>query len=108
MTMKFNALLKTLAVAGSFALLTACATGPEGDDSAAYETAIKEAKASLAEAKKANNVWGKTEDHMKAAEKAASEGKYDEATKLAKQVKFEADMAVKQANEQKNAGPYKN
>ncbi|MDM7322929.1 MAG: hypothetical protein P3W87_006620 [Gammaproteobacteria bacterium] len=106
--MKFNTLLKTLAITGSFTLLTACATGPEGGDSAAYETAIKEAKAALAEAQKVNNVWGKTEDYMKAAEKAASEGKYDEATKLAKRVKFEADMAVKQANEQKNAGPYKN
>jgi uncharacterized lipoprotein YajG len=107
MTMKLNALLKTLAIAGSFALLTACASGPATSDSAEYEKAMKEAKASLAEAKKANNVWIKTEDHMKAAEKAAAEGKYDEATKLAKRVKFEADMAVKQANDQKNAGPYK-
>lgn len=107
MTMKFNALLKTLAVAGSFALLTACANGPAASGDAEYENAMKAAKASLAEAKKANNVWGKTEDHMKAAEKAASEGKYDEATKLAKRVKFEADLAVKQANDQKNAGPRK-
>ncbi|MGK0673234.1 MAG: hypothetical protein ABWU16_01040 [Halothiobacillaceae bacterium] len=105
--MKFHALLKTIAVAGSFALLTACANGSAVSDSAEYEDAMKTARASLAEAQKANNVWIKTEDDMKAAEKAAAEGKYDEAIKLAKRVKFEADMAVKQANEQKNAGPYK-
>lgn len=103
--MKFKSFFKSLAIVGAFALLTACATGPEGGDSAAYETALKEAKTALAEAKKANNVWVKTEDLLKDAEKAAAEGKYDEATKLAKRVKFEADMALKQAQDQKNAGP---
>lgn len=106
--MKLNALIKTLAIAGSFAMLTACATEPAGSGSAdAYEKAMKDAKASVAEAKKANNIWGKTDDHMKNAEKAAKEGNYDEATKLAKKAKFEADLAVKQAADQKNAGPYK-
>lgn len=105
--MKQTALIKTLAIAGAFAMLTACASGPSTGDSATYDKAMKDAKASLAEAKKANNVWGKTEDHLKAAEKAAGEGDYDTATKEAKTAKFEADLAVKQAAEQKNAGPYK-
>jgi len=105
--MKQTALIKTLAIAGAFALLTACASEPSAGDSAAYEKAMKDAKAAMAEAKKANNVWGKTEEHLKAAEKAAAEGDYDKATKAAKTAKFEADLAVKQAAEQKNAGPYK-
>ena len=105
--MKQTALIKTLAIAGAFTLLTACASGPSTGDSATYEKAMKDAKAAVAEAKKANNVWGKTDDHIKNAEKAAKEGNFDEATKLAKKAKFEADLAVKQAADQKDAGPYK-
>ncbi|MEW6444491.1 MAG: hypothetical protein ACOZAQ_07110 [Pseudomonadota bacterium] len=106
--MKLQALMKTAAVAGAFALLTACANGPTGSGSEdAYNRALADAKTAVAASKKVNNQWFYKEDLLTQAEKAAAKGDYESATKLAQKAKFQADMAVKQAEDQKNAGPLK-
>ncbi|HES76827.1 MAG TPA: hypothetical protein ENO09_07470 [bacterium] len=98
---------KTLSIAAALALMTACASTPESTgSSAAYDKALAEAKTAQAAAKKVNNQWFYKEDLIKQAEKAAAAGDYANATKLAEKAKFQGDMAVKQAAEQKNAGPY--
>ena len=99
--------LKTLSIAAALAVLTACASTPESTGSAdAYDKALTEAKTAQAAAKKVNNQWFYKEDLVKQAETAAAAGDYAKATKLAEKAKFQGDMAVKQAAEQKNAGPY--
>ena len=98
---------KTLTIAATLALMTACASTPESTGSSdAYDKALSEAKTAQAAAKKANNQWFYKEDLIKQAETAAAAGDYAKATKLAEKAKFQDDMAVKQAAEQKNAGPY--
>jgi len=105
--MKPSTMFKTLTIAATLALMTACASTPEYSGSAdAYDKALSEAKTAQAAAKKANNQWFYKEDLVKQAETAAAEGDYAKATKLAEKAKFQGDMAVKQAAEQKNAGPY--
>ena len=105
--MKPSAMFKTLTIAATVALLSACASTPESTGSAdAYDKALSEAKTAQAAAKKANNQWFYKEDLIKQAETAAAAGDYAKATKLAEKAKFQHDMAVKQAAEQKNAGPY--
>lgn len=105
--MKPSAMFKTLTIAAALAALTACASTPEATGSSAdYDKALSEAKTAQAAAKKANNQWFYKEDLIKQAEKAAADGDYAKATKLAEKAKFQSDMAVKQAADQKNAGPY--
>lgn len=104
--MTSSTMFKTFAVATAFALLSACATTPTTGSADDYEKALAEAKTAQAAAKKANNQWFYKEDLVKQAETAAAAGDYETATKLAKKAKFQGDMAVKQAEEQKNAGPY--
>ena len=104
--MNSSAMIKSMTLAAAFALLTACASTPETGSSADYDKALSEAKTAQAAAKKANNQWFYKEDLIKQAEAAAAAGDYEKATKLAQKCKFQGDMAVKQAEEQKNAGPY--
>ena len=105
--MKPSTMFKTLTIAATLALMTACASTPESTGSAdAYDKALSEAKTAQAAAKKVNNQWFYKEDLVKQAEPAAAAGDYAKATKLAEKAKFQGDMAVKQAAEQKNAGPY--
>ena len=100
--------LKTLSLAVALTLMnTACANTPESSgSSASYEAALVDAKTAQEAAKKVNNQWFYKEDLIKQAEAAAAKGDYATATKLAEKAKFQGDMAVKQAADQKNAGPY--
>ncbi|MEF3193736.1 MAG: hypothetical protein K6346_05955 [Halothiobacillaceae bacterium] len=123
--MKLQALLKTTAVAGTFALLTACANAPTGDSSKGSSSAISEAKAAVAKAKASGQplwavknpaVWGikttqkvslySTENILIDAEAAAKNGDEVQAEKLAKLAKWQAEQILAQAQYGKNAGPH--
>ncbi len=83
---------------------TACASSGGTTDASAATEAIAAAKAALKKA--AGNEWRDTGKFIKKAEKLAAEGKVEEAVKLAKKAKMQAELAVKQAEDQKNAGPH--
>ena len=99
------------AIAGAFAL-GACAssggTGGEGSSSVNDKdaaTAILAAEHEQSRAKAKGFEWRDTEKLIKEAQKAAKEGKFDDAVKLANKAKNQSTNAIAQAEEQKNAGP---
>ncbi len=96
-------LLLALTICGLTVLGTACATGAAVKDSSAAADAIAAAKAARKQA--AGNEWRDVGKFLKKAEKLAAEGKTEEAIKLANKVKMQSEMAIKQAESQKNAGP---
>jgi len=69
-----------------------------------YNSAHAKAKISIANAKKAHYEWRDSGKILKAAEKAAKAGDYATATKLANKAGRQGELAVKQAEAQKNAG----
>lgn len=94
----------------SAAILAGCtSTGGPGADAAAsqetYNQAVKQAKIALTQAHKANNVWRDSGKLLQNAEKAAKSGDFQTATKLALKAKRQGELAVQQAESQKNAGP---
>ncbi|MBI1425512.1 MAG: SoxXA-binding protein [Gammaproteobacteria bacterium] len=99
------------AVAAGLALGGCASSGGMSGESSAMATeaqataAIAAAQNELKMATAANNVWRDTGKDLEKAEKAAKEGKYDEAVKLANAAKDQAALAVQQAAEQKDAGP---
>ncbi|HET20268.1 MAG TPA: hypothetical protein ENO16_06635 [Chromatiales bacterium] len=127
MTMKIHALLKTIALAGSLAAMTACASTPSGNDAMSSDAAIKDAKAAVAKAKAtgqplwaapSSKSWGitttqkakpySTENVLIDAEEAAKKGDEALAVKLANLAKFQAEKVMLQAEYGKNAGPRTN
>lgn len=79
------------------------AAAKQADPKAAdAEKAIADAKDAIAKAKENNWIWRDTEKFLKDAEKAHKEGKYDEAIKLAKKAKQEAELAVEQYQQEQN------
>lgn len=99
------------AIAGAFAL-GACASGggAGGEGSSSINdkdaaTAIMAAEHEQTRAKAKGYEWRDTEKLIKAAQKAAKEGEFDKAVKLANQAKQQSSNALVQAEEQKNAGP---
>jgi len=76
-----------------------------GNDSAQYQIQLKAAEAAYAKVDAIGNAWVFTADFIEEAKKAAEENKFDAAIKLLTQAKFQSDMAYKQGEEQKQAGP---
>ncbi len=97
--------LASLAFAGL--LVTGCSShetkvaGPED-----YKNAVANAKLSLDKAKKMHFEWRDSGKILKKAAQAAKSGDYASATKLANKAKRQGELAVAQANAQKNAGPH--
>ncbi|HTJ02177.1 MAG TPA: hypothetical protein VL492_05250 [Methylovirgula sp.] len=67
------------------------------------EAALKDAKASEAEAAKLTNRWVPTERALKTAQKALDAGKWDEAAAQATEAKALAEVSIQQAKEQMTA-----
>jgi hypothetical protein len=67
------------------------------------EAALKDAKASEAEAAKLINRWVPTERALQAAQKALDAGKWDEAAAQATEAKALAEVSIHQAKEQMTA-----
>ena len=94
-----------LAVACTLALsLAACQSAPTKTLDEA-NMALKSAMTANEAAKKLNVEWRDTGKIMKKARAAKGEGKFDDAVKLADKAERQAINAVKQFDEQKDAGP---
>ena len=98
------------AIAAGLAL-GGCASGGDSMSSAAMHsdkdaaTAIAAAEQELKMAKAAHNEWRDTGKMIEHAQKAAKEGKFDEAVKLADLAKRQSELALAQVEAQKGAGP---
>lgn len=90
-------------------LLTGCgeqsgsnnATGDAGAPS--FASAYAAAEESLARAEARRNVWSKTEEILKDAKAAYDQGRVDEAIELATEARLQAELAVTQADYEKEA-----
>ena len=87
------------------AALTAGCAGGAAKTAEDYNQALADAKSAVSKAKKAKNEWRDTGKILKKAAAAAKAGDYDKATKLANKAKRQGELALIQANAQKNAGP---
>jgi len=94
-------------IALATALLSGCASTGSNKvySQATYNAAVIEAKASIKIAKKAHYEWRDSGKILKKAEKAAKEGDFTKATKLAEKAKRQGAMALAQSKDQANAGP---
>jgi len=90
----------------AFVTLSACANnGTVTATQEDYNDTVAEAKKSLKTASKANYEWRDSGKILKKADKAAKAGNLFAATKLAKQVKNQGELALAQSKDQANAGP---
>ncbi len=88
------------------ASLAGCASYGSGSSADAdYQQAMAEAKVSLKHAARTNFEWRDSGKLLKQAEKAAKDGDYETAIKLANNAKMQGEMAVAQSQDQANAGP---
>jgi len=99
--------MKKLAVIAAALMLFGCATTEtKMEQPVDYPTMVKEAKAAIQKAKSVGGEWRDSKKFLKKAAKAAKAGKMEKALKLAKKAKFEGEMGYKQAESEKNAGPW--
>jgi len=98
----------------SIALATLIVTGCAGYGSSStkapateadYNTALTDAKSALKKAENAHYIWRDSGKILKKSAKAAKAGDFETATKLALKAKRQGEMAITQAEQQKNAGP---
>ena len=85
-------------------LLGACATAPSVSKEDA-QVAIDMAKQETAKAKKVNYEWRDTGKIIKSAEAAMKKEDFANAVKLANKAKAQSSNALRQYEEQRNAGP---
>ena len=99
-----------------YALLISCAlllagcgeqsdTSQPTDDTGplSFASAYAAAEESLAQAESRRNVWSKTEEMLEYAKAAYDEGRVDEAIELATEARLQAELAVTQADHEKEA-----
>jgi len=94
----------------AFTLLSGCASNGSSEGSveatkANYNSALAEANKSLKAAAQANYVWRDSGKILKKADKAAKNGDFKTAIKLANKAKRQGDMALAQSKTEANAGP---
>lgn len=87
------------------AILAACLSTPAiAADKAAYDKAVANAKAALDAASAVDGEWRDSRKMLKQAEKAAAQGDYDKAVKLAETAEFQGVMGKKQALQEDKVG----
>jgi len=106
--MNFKLLIASAIFSVSF--IAGCAVpgqskAPNGEQKAAYEQAVKDAKAAIKQAASVGHEWRDSGKILKNAAKAADAGDYAKAIKLANEAKREGELGHKQAMAEKNAGP---
>ncbi len=70
-------------------------------DAAEYKTALEKARQTLAEAEKKVQIWSTSEVLLKDAEKAAADGDFDLAARLATEARLQGELAVATAEREK-------
>lgn len=68
-------------------------------DQASAENALKEAEAATHKAQSIHFLWTSTQKLMKEAQAAMKKNEYDQAEKMAKEAKIQADLSLEQAKE---------
>jgi hypothetical protein len=99
---------RILAVAAIVTALSACTTGrPSSPASASDDFArlAAEVEHEIRAAEKTGFLWRDTEQVLREARLAQSEGRYDEATQLANKAMRQARLAQQQARDNANARP---
>jgi hypothetical protein len=91
-----------LAVALSAGLLATVAWAAPADD---YKAALAKAEAAIKQAHALKNEWTTTGAALKAAQKAAAAGNFDEAVKQAQEAEALANGSIAQAKEQEKLWP---
>jgi hypothetical protein len=87
--------------------LSACLFSPVLAQATSYEEAVKEANASINNAKAVNYEWRDSRKLLEKADKLNKEGKSDKAMKLVATAKKQGEMAVAQAELQASVtGPH--
>ena len=90
-------------------LLAACgeqsdSSSPTGDaGTPSFASAYAAAEDSLAKAEARRNVWSKTEEMLENAKAAYDDGRVDEAIELATEARLQAELALTQADHEKEA-----
>ncbi len=88
-------------------IFSACLFSPFLVQAGNYESAVKDANASISKAKAVNHEWRDSQKLLKKADKLNKAGKTDAAIKLAVKAKKQGEMAVVQAKLQSGVtGPY--
>ena len=96
--------IKNLSV---ISIITACLFSPVLASADNYENAVKEANASIDNAKAVNYEWRDSRKLLKKADKLNKEGKTDKAMKLVNKAKKQGKLAVAQAEQQSTvSGPH--
>ncbi|HBS27553.1 MAG TPA: hypothetical protein DD827_10620, partial [Gammaproteobacteria bacterium] len=97
----------TTAVVGAGAATAAAVGGAATSSSAGGDAGatLDDAKSLYKKAKNDGAAWVNTNKVIKEAEKAAADGDNDAALKAAEEAKAQSEMALKQFEAQKNAGP---
>jgi len=94
---------KALILSAALLALAGCASsGPKSEE---VGKAITDAEQAVAAANKTGFLWRDTEKFLTEAKEAQKEGKGDDALKLAKKAKKQADLAVAQAKANANPKP---
>jgi hypothetical protein len=94
--MRIHALIR-LAVIIAVGILATAALAASADD---FQAAYAKAEAANKQAGALKNQWTTTASALKAAKKAADEGKFDDAVKFARQAEALANASIAQAKEQ--------
>ena len=88
-------------------IVTACLLTPVLAQAGNYEAAVKDANASINNAKAVNYEWRDSRKMLKKADKLNKAGKSDDAMKLVEKAKKQGELAVAQADQQSSVhGPH--
>jgi len=82
---------------------SADAAPAEEGGSASFDNAYAAAEEALAIAEERRNVWSKTEEMLHDSKVAFDEGRVDEAIQMATEARLQAELAVTQADREKEA-----
>lgn len=101
--------MKITTAAACTALIGALTLSPfsafAGQTQESYEQALTAATEAKAKASSVGGEWRDVGKLLKNAEKAAKDGNYDKAVKLANQAQVQCEVGYEQALSQKDAGP---
>lgn len=97
--MRIRGLIRLAVILAAAGLATGALAASEQD----YKDALAKAEVANKQAGALKNQWTTTADELKAAAKAAAEGKFDEAVKYAVHAEALANASIAQAKEQETA-----
>jgi hypothetical protein len=103
--------IKIVSLILSISLFTGCGQNPdtsadapaEESATASFDSVYAAAEEALAIAQERRNVWSKTEEMLHDSKVAYDDGRVDEAIQMATEARLQAELAVTQADREKDA-----